>query len=107
MNIRSAFAAVSCLAVALAVFTFAAYVTEPKAAPHVALRWEHLALTHNDGDVGNDGNLSQRIVRLGDQGWERINCRQGRHNSEDSILFQTSQIPVNVRLSLSSPKRKL
>ena len=33
-------------------------------------QWEHLALTHDDAGLSKD--LSQQIVRLGDQGWELV-----------------------------------
>jgi len=61
------------LVIALAVFAFTASAAKPGAAHHAAPRWEHLALTHNSADVGNDGDLSNRIVRLGDEGWELVN----------------------------------
>ena len=36
-------------------------------------RWEHLALTHDDAEVGASRDLPPKIVRLGDAGWELVN----------------------------------
>ena len=35
-----------------------------------ATRWEHLAMTHDGADLG--GDLSEQIVRLGNEGWQLV-----------------------------------
>lgn len=34
--------------------------------------WEHLAMTHDGAEIGSSPELSARIIRLGEQGWELV-----------------------------------
>ena len=61
-----------CLIVVLAACAFTASAAKPDADGPGAPRWEHLALTHDGADVGNHRELSNRIVRLGEEGWELV-----------------------------------
>ena len=66
----------SAVALALAVtltFVTMTSLSAQSAAPDVApARWEHLALTQESGQVGGDRDVSRKIVKLGEQGWELV-----------------------------------
>ena len=45
---------------------------EPSADPVAAKQWQHLALSHNTAELGNDAELAKQINKLGREGWEMV-----------------------------------
>lgn len=61
-----------CAVFALTLVSFTLYGAEPEPRDGAIQSWEHLALTHADSAVADDKELSMRIVRLGNEGWELV-----------------------------------
>lgn len=71
MKSRTSMLLVFSFLMAAVVWALALPAAEPDGTEHA--RWEHLALTHNDANVSSTGELPQRIIRLGNDGWELVN----------------------------------
>ena len=61
---------VCCLSLMTTAFVFTASATPRDAGQRSVAQWEHLALTHMGADLG--GELSQKITRLGNEGWQLV-----------------------------------
>jgi hypothetical protein len=59
-----------CAVVVVAAIALTAYAADTSVADRITSRWEHLAITHKGADVSSSAELSQRIVGLGESGWE-------------------------------------